>query len=265
MRSTVSWHLLEGQNTSFCQVCPLFLQEGVELPDHLLHLPDVSPQLQVLAMGFVLGSFCEKMVESCVRLAGFFSADALLMDRHRAPAMSRDSICFGVYVDGVCAVGCNHSKVLAALDAVKVTLNAAGLRLSLTYQRKYSQVFSWIIRLGFCRWKPLASGGCDVVWSMLHGKGILRASGQVDWARLELPAASSGLVSLQCRVSLRAHFRTSKRAGMARSRPGIPLDCVIIATSHLQSCQSLVAMGLRHGRLGWRTRRLWCYASQMRS
>ena len=43
------------------------------------------------------------MVESCVRLAGF-SADALLMDHHRAPAMSGDSICFGVYVDGFCAV-----------------------------------------------------------------------------------------------------------------------------------------------------------------
>ena len=69
------------------------------------------------------------MVESCVRLAGF-SADALLMDRHRTPAMSRDSICFGVYVDGVCAVGCNRSKLLAALEAVKVTLDAAVLRCS---------------------------------------------------------------------------------------------------------------------------------------
>ena len=46
---------------------------------------------------------CQKMVESCVRFAGF-SADALLMDRNRAPAMTQDSICFRVYVDGVCAV-----------------------------------------------------------------------------------------------------------------------------------------------------------------
>ena len=230
----LSWHLLEGQNTSFCQVYPLFLQEGVELPDPLLHLPDVSPQLQVLAMGLSWALSARRWWKVCVRFAGF-SADALLMDRHRAPAMSRDSICFGVCVDGVCAVGCNHSKVLAASEAVKVTLDAAGLRLSLTYQRKCSQVFSWITRLGFCRWKPLASGGCDVVWSMLHGKGILRASGQVDWAHhLELPAASSGLVSLQCRVSLRAHFRTSQRADMARSRQGIPLDCFITSASHLQ-------------------------------
>ena len=50
---------------------------------------------------------------------GGFSADALLMDRHRAPAMSLDTVCFGVYVDGVCAVGCNRQKVLAAVDAVK--------------------------------------------------------------------------------------------------------------------------------------------------
>ena len=36
----------------------------------------------------------------------------------------------GVYVDGVCAVGCNRSKVSAALEAVKVTLDAAGLQCS---------------------------------------------------------------------------------------------------------------------------------------
>ncbi len=95
-------------------------------------------------------------MESCVQLAGF-SVDALLMDRHRAPAMSRDSICFGVNVDGVCAVvGCNRSKHLAALEAVKVTLDAAGLQCS-----EVEADTAW-------RWKPLASGGCDVVWSLLH-------------------------------------------------------------------------------------------------
>ena len=60
----LSWHLLEGQNTSFCQVCPLLLQEGVELPAHLLHLPDVSPQLQVLAVGLSWALSVKKMVES---------------------------------------------------------------------------------------------------------------------------------------------------------------------------------------------------------
>ena len=44
--------------------------------------------------------------------------------------MSRDSIYFGVYVDGVCAAGCDRPKVLAALEAVNVTLDAAGLQCS---------------------------------------------------------------------------------------------------------------------------------------
>ena len=120
----------------------LLLQEGVEVPDHLRHLSDVSPQLQVLAMGFSGALyFCQKMVESCVRLAGF-SANALLMDHHRAPAMSRESICFGVYVDGVCAVGCNRSKVLAALETVQVTLDAAGLQYSEVESDASKQVFA---------------------------------------------------------------------------------------------------------------------------
>ena len=97
MRSTASWHLLECQITSFCQVYPLnyscrkvwrfqiiwsahlLLREGGKVPDHLRHLSNVSPQLQVLAIGFSWALyFCQKMVERCVRLAGF-SADALLV------------------------------------------------------------------------------------------------------------------------------------------------------------------------------------------
>ena len=79
----------------------MLLREGVKVPHHSRHLSDVSPQLQILAMGFSSALyFCQKMVESCVRAAGF-SADALLMDRHRAPVMTRDSICFRVYADGV--------------------------------------------------------------------------------------------------------------------------------------------------------------------
>ena len=84
----------------------------VKVPDHLRHLSDVFPQLQVLAMGFSWALyFCQKMVESCVWASGFReSPDTLLMDRHRAPAMTRDSICFEVCVDGVCAVGWDHPK-----------------------------------------------------------------------------------------------------------------------------------------------------------
>ena len=99
----------------------------MEVPDHWLHLPDVSPQLQVLAVGFSWALyFCQKMVESCVRIAGF-SADALLMDRHRSPLMSRDLICFGVYVDGVCAVGFpfrheDRTRTGRELDAILAAL-----------------------------------------------------------------------------------------------------------------------------------------------
>ena len=46
------------------------------------------------------------------------------------PAMPLDSICLGVHVDGVCAVGCNCQKVLAAMDAVKASLGAARLQCS---------------------------------------------------------------------------------------------------------------------------------------
>ena len=120
----------------------LLLREGVKVPDELRHLSDVSPQLQVLAMGFSRALyFCQKMVESCVPLAGF-SADPLLMICHRAPAMTRDSVCFGVHVDGVCAVGCNRPKVPAALEAAKATLDAAGLQCSEVEADTSKQVFT---------------------------------------------------------------------------------------------------------------------------
>ena len=74
------------------------------------------------------------MVESCVRLAGFSS--------DRAPAMSRDSVCFGGCVDGVCAVGSNHLKIPAALEAVKATLDATGLQCSEVEADTSKQVFT---------------------------------------------------------------------------------------------------------------------------
>ena len=83
--------------------------------------------------------------------ASGFSPDALLVDRHRAPAMTGDSICFGVYVDGVCDAGCDRPKVLAAIQAVKATLDAAGLQCSeveAVHPGKFSQDFSWITRAG---------------------------------------------------------------------------------------------------------------------
>ena len=64
------------------------------------------------------------------------------MDRHRALAMTRDSKCFGVFVDGVCAVGCDRPKVLSAVAAVKATLDAAGLQCSEVELDTSRQVFT---------------------------------------------------------------------------------------------------------------------------
>ena len=55
--------------------------------------------------------------------------------------MARGSICFGAYVDGVCAVGCDRPKVLSAMMAVKATLDAAGLQCSEVEADTSKQVF----------------------------------------------------------------------------------------------------------------------------
>ena len=141
----------------------LLLREGVYVPDHLRHLPDVSPQLQVLAMGFSWALyFCQNTVENCVRLAGF-SEDALLVDRHRAPAMTRDSVCFGVYVDGVCAVRC--------IGAVQATLQAAGLQCAEVEADTSKQVFTGLQldhETGI-----LLLEASRICWSLLRAKNIL--------------------------------------------------------------------------------------------
>ena len=56
--------------------------------------------------------------------------------------MTRDSICFGVYVDGVCAVVCDRPKVLSAMEAVKATLDAAGLQCPEVEADTSKQVFT---------------------------------------------------------------------------------------------------------------------------
>ena len=101
----------------------------MNVPEHVRHLPDVSPQLQILAMGFSWAPyFCQKTVESCVRLAGFSSGR---LAYGSSPG-----------VDGVCSVGCNRQKVLAALGAVKATLDAAGLQCSEIVSDTSKQVFT---------------------------------------------------------------------------------------------------------------------------
>ena len=100
----------------------LLLREGVKVPDHLRHLPDVSPQLQVRAVGFSCALYlCKKDGGSCVRAPGF-SPDALLTDRHRAPAMARIRFVSGFTLMVYVPWGCDRPKVLSAMVAVKAIL-----------------------------------------------------------------------------------------------------------------------------------------------
>ena len=121
------------------------------------------------------------------------------MDRHQSPVMSQDSICFGVFVDGVCAVGCNRSKVSAAFEAVNVTLDAAGLQCSEVEADTSKQVFTGlqldhktgVLSLEACR-----------IWRLRRGLEYAARQRHLtgDQVALELPAASSVLVSHQCRI-----------------------------------------------------------------
>ena len=125
--------------------------------------------------------------------------------------MPRDSICFGVYVDGVCVVGCNRTKVLAALEAVKVALDAAGLQCSEVEADTSKQVFTGLQLDHKTGVPPLEASR---IWRLRRGleyaareRDILRGIRWPSyWAHhLELPGASSCLVSHQCRgVVLRA-------------------------------------------------------------
>ena len=59
--TTAFYRILAPLGMSECFILPsvsiqLLLREGVNVPEHLRHLPDVSPQLRVLAMVFFLGS-----------------------------------------------------------------------------------------------------------------------------------------------------------------------------------------------------------------
>ena len=111
-----------------------------------------------------------------------FRRTLCLWDRHRAPAMTRDSVCFGVYVDGVCAVRC--------IGAVQATLQAAGLQCAEVEADTSKQVHRssvGITRPGYCCWKLLVFAG--VCCAPKTSYWI--PSGQINWTyHLELPAAS---------------------------------------------------------------------------
>ena len=88
------------------------------------------------------------------------------MDCHQALAMSHDSICFEVYVDGVCAVVCDRSKVLAAMAAVKATLDSAGLQCSEVEADTSRQVFT---RLRLDHESGILSLEASRFWRLRHG------------------------------------------------------------------------------------------------
>ena len=206
----------------------LLLREGVDVPDHFLHLSDVSPH-----------------------------------------AMTRDSICFGVYVDGVCAVGCNRSKVLAALEAVKVALDAAGLQCSEVEADTSKQVFTG---LQLYHKTGVLSQEASRIWRLQRGleyaarqrhlteDQVAKLIGHITWGSLlRRPALSL----------INAGYRFARTSGPRSGRVwnAVAQEFCWIASSlplfTSKSFQSLVAMGLCHGCLSWHPRRLWCYSSQM--
>ena len=190
------------------------------------------------------------------------------MDRHRAPAMTRDSVCFGVYVHSVCAVDCNHSKVLAALDAVKMTLDAADLQCSEVEADTFKQVFTG---LQLDHKTGVLSLEASRIWRLRHGlefaacqrhppgDQVAKSTGHITWSCLLRPALSP----------TNAGYRFARAFGPRSGWvwPAVAQEFrwiyVTAAASHLQSCQSLVTVGLCYGCLWRRTRGLWSYASQM--
>ena len=130
------------------------------------------------------------------------------MDRHRAPVMTRDSVCFGVHVDGVCAVGCNRPKVLAALKDVKATLDAAGLQCSEVEADTSKHVFT---RLQLDHETGILSLEAPRIWWLRHG--------------LEFAACQKHLAGLSSMLGFVLHVLSDREAG---------------AAFHLQPCQSFL-------------------------
>ena len=153
----------------------------------------------------------------------------MLMDRHQARFMARDSICFWVYVDGVCAVGCERPKVLSAVMAVKATSDAAGLQCSEVEADTPKQVFTGlqldhktgVLFLEASRiWRLRRGLEYAARQRHLTGDQVAKLIGHITWSCL---LASSCLVSHQCWVSFCRYLWTPKRTAT-------PMDSVIAAT-----------------------------------
>ena len=121
----------------------MLVQEEVDVPEHLRHLPELSPPLQRSRDGLLMGSLLLPKNGGEVREVSWFHCGC--HNDGSSPRLLRRSwitVCLGVKVDGVCAVGCNRQKVLAAVDAVKASLDAAGLQCSEDEADASRQVFS---------------------------------------------------------------------------------------------------------------------------
>ena len=161
------------------------------------------------------------------------------MDRHWAPAMTRESICFGVYVDGLCAVGCDSPRVLAAMEAVKATLDAAGLQCSELEADTSRQVFT---ALQLDHESGILSLKASRIWRLRHGlkfaarqkqltgDQVAKLIGHIIWScLLRRPALSL----------INAGYRFARTFGPRSGR----LWPVVVQGLHLQPCQSLVIVG----------------------
>ena len=173
-----------------------------------------------------------------------------------APSMTRDSICFGVYVDGVCAVGCDRPKVLSAMMAVKATLDAGGLQCSEVEADTSKQVFTG---LQLDHKTGVLSLDASRIWRLRRGLEYAARQRHLTGdqvAKLIGHITSSCLLrrpAHQCGVSFCTYLWTPKRTVVACRRARTPMDCVIAATSLLQLFHPLVTVGPCYRCLGWNT------------
>ena len=124
------------------------------------------------------------------------------MDRHRAPAMTRESICFGVYVDGVCAVGCDRPRLGRRLWTL---LACSVLRLRLIHPGKFFTGLqldheSWILSLEASRIWWLRHGlEFAANQKQLTGEQVAKRIGHITWSCL-LPRPALSLINIVLHV-----------------------------------------------------------------
>ena len=190
--STVFYRILAptGMNISYCQTC-LFNCFFVKVLNFQIICDICLMCLRNFRSWRWLFLGLSTFVKRWWRVV-YWQPATLLMDRHRAPAVTRDSICFGVYVEGVCAVDCDRPKVLSAIVAVKATLDAAGLQCSEVEADTSRQVFTGlqldheteILSLASRIWRlrhGLEFAACQ---KQLTGDQVAKLIGHITWSCL---------------------------------------------------------------------------------